>query len=284
MADLKLIISNPPHHTVNIDAAIPCFDMPAVAVRLKANYAVPEIWFADEDSDRLEGTAKTLRTAGLNVALVASRALATVPGRSIVKTFAFTDEGLVLRSGEENIALSYDAPLLAVFCQPIHYRRSGSDIALRDVVGRRTSGFLAMKEQQPRFSGPTPKDVEEEDPPFVDFYTMQDGAPRRLSVMQTGVDFSGLHMRWRRAADNMLLFLAECQDRFQNAKVDRRLVGLRVRQSVSMTQQAAPASRRHGFSYATIALVRLLESISPDLRGLSDPELSSRLIYLAHVA
>jgi hypothetical protein len=37
---------------------------------------------------------------------------------------------------------------------------------------------------------------------------------------------------------------------------------------------------RKGFSYATEALAKLLESISPDLKDLSQFELCSRLVYL----
>jgi hypothetical protein len=101
-----------------------------------------------------------------------------------------------------------------------------------------------------------------------------------MSVIQDAVDFSGLPTTQRRAADNMALFVAACADQLVEARIDRRLVGMRWRRRPAVKAPLPEDSRRKGFSFATARLSQLLESISPELRDVSDPDLSSRLAYL----
>jgi len=119
-----------------------------------------------------------------------------------------------------------------------------------------------------------------EEAPFFDIYELKDGTLLRMSVIQDVVDFSGLPTAQRRAADNMALFVAEFTDRLVQARVDRRLVGMRWRRRPTVSAPLREDIRRKGFSFATAKLSHLLESISPELRDVSDPDLSSRLAYL----
>ena len=284
MTDTSLIISDPPHHhVVDQEAAASYFGMPVVSVRMKTNYPIPEIWFAETDLKRLESTAAHLAESGLSIILTPAERVAAIPVARPVSSFEFTETALVAQVGDEEVSVAYDLPLLAVFCQPVPHQAAKGSRALRDVIGSRTSGFLAMQEQAPRVSDAM-RDMEHEHSPFLDLYVPQNGVPLRLSVVQTDVDYAGLRMTWRRASDNMLLFVAECQDHFKQAKFDRRLVGMRMRKTLTVTEQTAtPHHRRSGFSYATTTLVNLMDSISDDLHDISQPELSSRLVYLTHV-
>ncbi len=284
MTYTSLIISNPPHHRqVDHETAASYFGLPVVSVRMKTNYPIPEIWFAETDLKRLESTAAHLAESGYNIIHTPAEHLAAIPTARSVSSFEFTDTALVAQVGDEEVSVAYDLPLLAVFCQPVPHQAATGSRALRDVIGSRTSGFLSMQEPAPRISDAL-RDMEHEHSPFLDVYVPQNGVPLRLSVIQTEVDYAGLRMTWRRASDNMLLFVAECQDHFKQAKFDRRLVGMRMRKTLTVTEQTArPHHRRSGFSYATTTLVNLMDSISEDLHDMSQPELSSRLVYLTHL-
>ncbi len=284
MTDTSLIISDPPHHhPADHETAASYFGMPVVSVRMKTNYPIPEIWFAETDRKRLESTADHLAEAGLNIILIPAEHMAAIPAAQSVSSFKFTDTALVARVGDEEISVAYDLPLLAVVCQPVPHQAATPSRGLRDVIGSRTSGFLAMQEQAPRISDAM-RDMEHEHSPFLDLYVPQNGVPLRLSVVQTEVNYAGLRMTWRRASDNMLLFIAECHDHFKQATFDRRLVGMRMRKTLTVTgQTATPHHRRSGLSYATTTLANLLDSIDDGLHDMSQPELSSRLVYLTHV-
>jgi len=284
MTDTSLIISNPPHHhPADHETAASYFGMPVVSVRTKTNYPIPEIWFAEADQKRLESTAAHLAESGLNIILTPAERVAAIPAARPVSSFEFTDTALVAHVADKEIPIAYDVPMLAVLCQPVPHQAATASRTLRDVIGSRTSGFLAMQEPAPRVSDAM-RDMEHDHSPFLDLYVPQNGVPLRLSVVQTEVDYAGLRTTWRRASDNMLLFVAECQDHFKQARFDRRLVGMRMRKTVTVTgQTATPHNRRSGFSYATTTLVSLLASIGGDLHDMSQPELSSRLVYLTHV-
>ncbi len=117
---------------------------------------------------------------------------------------------------------------------------------------------------------------------LLDIYGSRKGELLRISFVQDVVDFSGLgDLKLPTADGNMLKFVAECQQRFTKAQFDRRLVDVRLRRSLIIDAAARPPhEERKGFSYATTALAKLLESISPDLRNISQFELGSRLAYL----
>ena len=55
-----------------------------------------------------------------------------------------------------------------------------------------------------------------------------------------------------------------------------------VRETTNVVTGVGFEAHRRGFSYATEALAQLLASLSPDLKDLSQPDLSSRLAYLTN--
>ncbi len=104
----------------------------------------------------------------------------------------------------------------------------------------------------------------------------------RVVDVSSCLNFSGLgDLKLPTAEDNMLKLVWECERRFTKAQFDRRLVDVRLRQSLIVDTAARPAHEmRKGFSFATTALAKLLESISPDLKDISQFEQGSRLAYL----
>ncbi len=248
-----LIISNPPHEDeVDAHRAAPSFGLTAADVRMKANYGAPEIWVMSTVKSKLEDAARTIREAGLNVMVIEGKDLANIPAPARVKSFSFTDTYLVASLEDLEVGLPYDAPIVAVFCKA----PAGSPAELTRPTGAA----------------------------LLDIYGSRKGELLRISFVQEVVNFSGLDdLKLPTAEGNMLKFVWECERRFTKGQFDRRLVDVRLRRSL-VIDTAAPARPTHqlrkGFSYATTALAKLLESVSPDLRNVSQFELGSRLAYL----
>ena len=248
----SLIISNPPHQDeVDDDLAAPSFGLTPADVRMKASYGAPEIWVMSTVKSKIEDAARTLREAGLNVVIAAGEDLANIPPAATVKSFSFTDTYLVAKLEDLEVGLPYDAPIVAVFCKA----PEGSPAELTRPAGSA----------------------------LLDIYGTRKGEVLKMSFVQEVVDFSGLgDAKLPTAEGNMLKLVWECERLFTKAQFDRRLVGVRLRRSLIVDTAAArpPNPQRKGFSYATTALAKLLESISPDLKDISQFELGSRLAYL----
>ena len=73
--------------------------------------------------------------------------------------------------------------------------------------------------------------------------------------------------------------VTECEERFESAYVDRRLVDMTIR-GLARVVTGATQPPRTGFSFATEALADLLNALSPNLGDVSQADLSSRLAYL----
>lgn len=297
MADQSLIVSNPPQDEVDFKQAARLLDLTSAEVRMKANYPVPEIWLADTAADKMEETAQELRDAGLRAVVFPGRDLCTVPPQVKVKSFSFTDDGLIVRlEDSDEVQLPYDTPIVAVFCQPhsqvsANVRRSGGS-SLTESLGRRQSAVFLSRDSLVGFGGlggrtssvglGLEEDEASKDAAFLDIYVPGESELRRFSVIQKHVEFSGLgEMQLPRASDNMVMLVAECEDRFTEGRVDRRLMGMYPRQRpLVATLVTTVHAQRKSYSFATEALARLLESISPDLKQLGQLDLSSRLAYL----
>ena len=82
------------------------------------------------------------------------------------------------------------------------------------------------------------------------------------------------------ASDNMVMLVAECDDRFCETEFDRRAVNMHPRKRLVVGRGMPEDPDRKGFSFATTALSNLLESIAPELQNLNQFELASRLCFL----
>lgn len=292
MENPTLIISNPPHGDLEPALAAPCFGLSPAEVRMKANYPIPEVWLTDSEGADVDPTAGILRTAGLNIVSVPGQDLAEIPQQTMVKSFAFTDTGLTLNLEDSQVDLSHDEKLIAVFCQPRpvtgESRAIGANPLTEGLRQRRSGVFLARDSLMGFGTGSRPSlagvEAENAESPFFDIYVPGESSstrPLRLALVQDQVDFSGLgDLKLPRAADNMVMFVAELEDRFSAVRVDRRLVGMQPRSRAMVSKRAPISGERKGFSFATAALSQLLESLSPDLTAINQFDLASRLAYL----
>jgi hypothetical protein len=201
-----------------------------------------------------------------------------VPARRRVRSFSFTETGLMAHAEEEEAEVEYGAPVHAVYCRP---RETASD---RPSGGsaRRSSSFFSLKDRLVETSAAAMEEGPEADEtvPFLDLFLPLNGAVRRLTVQQNAVSFAGLGRVQPRAAANMEALVGSCEDRFGAARVDRRLVGMRLRTRV--TRRAPGSEHRRGFSYASPGLLALLAALERGLDHVSQPEICTRLAYLSH--
>ena len=271
----QLLISNPPHGDVDAAEAAYHFGLTAAEVGMKANYGLPEIWFAAEDEAGLLGTAAALDAAGLKTVLVAGSDLVEMPGQDPAESFAFTDEGLQVEGDDSGRMLAYDAPAIVVFCRP--------QVEVQEARARRSLIASRLSSWGRGFRRPSPGSglVELVTSPFLDLYVPSEAGLLRISIVPGITDFSLLPDHLPHGLSAMQNLVAECENRFENAYVDRRLVDMTLRGSARVvTGASAPDPReppRMGFSYATQALTELLASLSPDLSDVAQPDLSSRL-------
>jgi hypothetical protein len=278
MGNYRLVVSNPPQLDVNPDRAAPLLGLTPEQFEAKARYGVPEIWFAHPDGERANDVARALNEAGCRIALFDSRDIITIPSRNRVRSFSFTDRGLTAHSDSGDRELEYDAPVEAVFCRP---RESSPDLS---GVSRRSrsSSFFSIKDRLVE-SGPISAEMggaDEDAVPFLDIYVSQEGNVQRFTVQQNAVNFSGLGRVQPRAAANMEALVGSCEDRFGAERVDRRLVGMRIRMRGS--KRAPGSEHRRGFSYASPGLLALLAALDPAIAHVTQAELSTRLAYLTH--
>ncbi len=272
MATYTLIVSNPPHGEVDPARAAPGLGLSPAEIRMKANYPVPEIWLAANEAVTMEETVAELAAAGLNVAIVPGDALGALPPREEVQSFVFSDAGFVAAVEGAEVAIPYDASATAVYCTP--RQPSGLDPAHTGGSGI-TEGLTRRSSAVGRAGGGVGESS------FLDVYFTDGGTARRLTVLQNSVDFGGLgKLALPNATTNMEMLVQEFEERLTNGSVDRRLVNMQPRQRPMVGRPAPEHPERKGFSFATEALNRLLESISPDLKEASQFELSSRLAFL----
>ena len=253
------------------------FGLTAAEVGMKANYALPEIWFADEDEAKLQDIAAALEAAGLNTVLVAGSDLVEIPAQNPAESFAFTDAGLQVDLGDSGWTLAYDTPAIAVYGRPRIDMQEGKAPA-RSVASQLSSwGRGGIR----RPSSPDAGSVELGASPFLDLFAPSDAGLLRASIMQEITSFSQLSENLPHGLSTMQNLVAECEDRFENAYVDHRLVGMTLRGIGRVVTGVIPRGpARTGFSYATEALAELLGSLSPDLKDIAQADLSSRLAYL----
>ena len=271
-----LLVSNPPHGDVNAVEAARHFGLTAAEVQMKANYGLPEIWFAEEDEDRLSAISSDLEARGLRTVLVSVDDLLAVGGQRPAESFTFTDEGIQAVCDGAECAIAFDAPAIAVVCRP----RSEDD-SVRSPTRSAASRFSSWKRRAPPLRSTDVDHAGLGATPFLDLYTSLDDGPIRTSIVQEITNFPVLPGNLPHGLSAMRNLVSEWESRFEKTYMDHRLVDMRLRGASSVvTGEHLPQPVRSGFSYATEALASLLSSLSPDLREIGQADLSSRLAYL----
>lgn len=283
------IVSDPPHREVDLDAAAERLGLAKPEARMKANFWAPEVWLAYSDVDQASEAAGALRAAGLNVTVIAAQDLLSVPPPNSAESFSFTDDGLVAFGEDGEVHLPYDAPLIGSFCRPPADFQAGDPKgatareAGRSIMGGSGTGSYIQGLVSRGGSSLAQQTMEKlERTTNLDLYFPRDAGLGRISIAEGVVDFSGLGDAVRpRARDNMDLFLAECERRFTNLVLDKRMVNVRPRRRLTVGEPTtAEQEMRRLLTFGTVGLQSLLESVSPELADITNFELGSRLSYL----
>ena len=276
MNDRHLLISDPPHGDATVAEVASHFGLTATEVQVKANYGIPEIWFSDDHEANLQHTAAALEAAGLGAVLVAGSDLVEIPAQSIAGSFEFTSEGLQGEGEDSEWSMAYDAPTIGVFYRP---RIEAQDVRApaRSAPTLRRDPLMSLGRGGAHRSSPGAGQFKLGSSPFLDLYTLSDNGPVRITIVPEIITTS-----LPQGLSAMLNLVEECENRFENVYLDRRLVDMRLRGVNHVVTGANVDVHRKGFSFATVALNHLLGLISPDLRDNTQADLSSRLAFLTN--
>jgi CheY-like chemotaxis protein len=267
-----LVVSDPPHLNVDLDAASAIIGLDIFQTRLKFAFPGPEV-LAASDGRRAAEIGRTFNDAGVKLAVMDGQELAAVPWPDPVSVFAFTDTGLTVTLQHRATKLPYDSSGVGVYCSPPPDFRPNRPP---------TKELSLDSDWSPLLRNDGPEVVEAiEWMSNLDLYFVRDDVLRRVSIVEGLTDFSGLGpLRQPTAAANMKATLTECMRRFPRIKFDTRLENVRPRGRFARGDSEQTSGVRKRYSFGTSLLGDVLESISPDIRDLTQFELGSRLAYL----
>ncbi len=259
----RLIVSDPPHPGVALDAAARLIGLDVYKTRLKFIFPAPEV-LAASDGVYANKIAESYQDAGVRVTVIDGQELQQIPWPEPVSSFQFTAAGLTARARHGDVELPYDEAVLGVHCKP------PSDF--RPKPSEKKIGLLS-----------TGLEIAEaiEWTATLDLYFVRGGSLRRLSIVRDVTDFSGLGTRAQHTAvQNMEATVAECSRRFTRMHLDTRLENVRPRRRFVGGDAAFNPDSRERYSFGTLLLRGILSSISPELADLTQYELGSRLGYV----
>ena len=252
-----LVISDPPHDEVDLEAAADLMDLDVFATRLKADFAAPEV-FAASGPDKAVKLAVVMRKTGFRVTILPGAALAALPWPDPVTYLAFDESSLRGTVRDGGIEIAYETEVAGVLCRPP-----------TDFSVERT---LDLGQAIVSGHGPTIAEAIQWKS-NIDLYFQSSGSLRRVSIIPHMFDMDGEDLA------------TELDRRFKALRLDRRLSGVRPRARFverEKDEDGAPqldATQRRRYSFGTPLLSDLLGSISPDLRHIPQYELGSRMAY-----
>ena len=263
-----LVVSDPPHGNVDAAALGGLLGLPTEDARLKLSYPAPEV-LSSSDAARADEVARDMEEAGMSVVIVDAERLLDMPWAAPASWFEFGPEALVVRTGNNDVAIHYDEPVVGVYCAP--------------------PADSTPNPSPPRHSAAASPEVEAglkaaeslEWMPHLDLYYQRDGRARRVTIARDLSDFAGLHnLRQPTAAESMSATVEECIRSFKAIELDRRLEGVRPRQRFRMGDPSFDPDLRKLFSYGTLLLRQVLDSMAPGFGDLTQYEFGSRLAYV----
>lgn len=265
-----LVVSDPPHEaSVNIDIVASILGLEENDARLKVGFGAPEVLEAADD-DRCRRVAESLRGAGMTVAIIDGRSLVGLPWPSMATSVALGEHGLMLTVGPELVPVPWSEDVIAVYCRPPIEVRPPSEVKSLAAASKdsRTAAGLAIAETL-------------EWMPHLDLFFQRDGELRRITIARDVTDFTGLGDVVGLSPDEcMAATVAECEERFANIVLDTRLEDVRPRARFTLGIQDFDYDLRKAFSFGTLLLRSVLDTVSPELRDLTQYELGARLAYV----
>ena len=257
-----LVVSDPPHGDVDVGAAAATLGLAADIARLKIAFPAPEVLSASNQY-RANEVADALTNVGMSVKVFDCALLADLPWGTPVSTFAFDADGLRVRAGGEETEIASDEPVLAVYCEP-------------------PEGFQAPFSRRTKGASPGLTFAEDiEWMPRLDLWFERQGALDRVTFVSGVTDFSALgDARGDNDLDSLRTLVVQCERRFDDLRLDARLEHVRPRQRFVMGETGFDIDLRKLYSFGTLLLRQVLDSVSPELRDLPQYELGSRMAYV----
>lgn len=289
MTEYHLIVSNPPHRTIQAQAAAQCFQCTAAEVRMKANFPAPEIWLAETDAGAVRQWGKALLGAGLNVALVRGSVLAAVPRIQWAGAVRLGESGFTVITETGEVEIARDDRVVAVFGEPhkqeARSKTGSGSILTQQLSGRSTGkglpiaphaagvggvvaqaamdqlGKVAKEAKESAKQRLSDIDAGPEPSMFLDLYVYAADGWRAVRLTPAGVDFSGLGDLMKPTARANIQTILET---LENAHLDERLMHVTYRFSV----------------VGGTALNKVLGEIAEDLGAIPPMDLGSSLVFL----
>lgn len=242
-----LVVSDPPHGDVDYEAIARMLGLEPSDVRLKAAFPAPEV-LAASDRVRAEALGRSLSQEGLSIRIVDGYELADVPWGEVASDVSVGESALsATLPGGGTVELPYRIPLLGVFLEPPAELERAPDAPLGDL------GTV---------KGPALADALEWST-HLDLYYGEAGETRRIVLVDDAGDL-----------------VDEIQERFVELDMDRRLENVRPRQRFVAGEAGFDPDLRKAFSFGTLLLRQVMESISSELRDIPQYEFASRLSYV----
>jgi hypothetical protein len=261
-----LVVSNPPHGDIDIASVADVLGLGLEDATLKLAYSAPEVLSAS-GPERAAEIANDLTAAGMRVVVIDGHRMADVPWPRPASSFSFSDTALVVHVGGDTVQVGYGEPVLAIICRP--------PAELADRAGR-PSGSAHVGQA-------TAEAIEWS--AILDLYVSRQDGLERVTIVAGLTDFSALGAAaGLTGAHSVGAAAAECVRRFRALKLDSRLVDVRPRQRFVMGDASFDPDLRKLYSYGTLLLRQILDSISPELRDLTQFEFGSRIAYAVNEA
>jgi len=245
-----LVVSDPPQGEVDLETAAKLLELDGFATRLKASFGAPEVMHAS-DRDEAVRFGAALKRAGFKVQILDGARLTDPEWPEPISGLVFDASSLLATSVTEAVRVPYDAEVLAVVCQPPNYRHTRVPEELGRAIASGHGPTIAEAIQLMS---------------VVDLYFRDASALRRVTIVPE---------RLKLETD---VVLKDMGRRFKRLKVDARLKGVRPRAPFSIGQ-GFDGSERRRYSFGTMMLRQVLESIAPELRAVPQYEFGSRLAY-----
>lgn len=256
-----LVVTDPPHGSVDTPAVAEILSISEHDAGLKMAFGAPEVLMATDPEPARE-MALALREAGVAVKVLDGHALDRLPWPTPALSFAFGKDGLVADTPDGALSIGWDAKVFAVYCRPPVDFSAPEAPAVTDkeaITGREAAEASQWGA-------------------VLDLYVERDGTTRRLLVSEALTDFSALALGGP-TGDVVADMASQCRDRFENLVLDERFDRVRPRQRFRMGDESFDLDMRKLFSYGTLLLQQVLASVSDDLGSLTQYEYGSRLVY-----
>jgi hypothetical protein len=255
-----LVVSDPPHRDVDLEAMADVLGLDVFTARLKARFGAPEI-LGHGAADEAAALAAAAGRTGLEARVVPAAVLGAVPWPAPVSHLAFDEKSLHVTVAGRGVEVTYDTEALAVICAPPadYSVPRPLDLERALVSGHEPTIAEAMQEHG-----------------FIDLYLASPEAISRISIVPSmfRIDLEEV--------------AGEIDRRWRALRMDARLAGVRPRSRTGHGPRgrSAPhpteAVQRRGYSFGTPALADLLGRIAPELRDAPQFEIGSRLSCALH--